>query len=211
MKLRLYHYWRSSSSWRVRWALALKGLPCEMIAVDLLSGESESQAHLSRNPLGYVPVLEIVGDKPRLLTESVAIIEWLEEVHPAPALLPADAFDRARIRQLCEIINAATQPLANPNVTDEHSSDAAEKKRWNQLWIRRGLHAYEALAREKAGRFTFGDTLSMADLFLVPQCYNALRSEIALEREFPLLARIDANCLATPSCQAAHPDRYKPA
>src|SRR5688500_17347222 len=115
MKLKLYHYWRSSSSWRIRWALAHKAVACEYIPVSLLDGESESEEHLSRNPLGFVPVLEIVrsGATPFYLSESMAILEWIEEMHPNPTLLPGDAYQRARIRQLAEIIASDTQPLQN--------------------------------------------------------------------------------------------------
>src|SRR5262249_10154988 len=104
----LYHYWRSSSPWRVRWALGLKGVKAQLVAINLLTDENESAAHRARNPMGYVPVLS-VGT--RHLIESMAIIEWLDETRPEPRLLPGDTFDRAHVRALCELINAGTQPL----------------------------------------------------------------------------------------------------
>lgn len=212
--LKLYHYWRSSSSWRVRWALAHKGIPCEMIPVHLLTDEAESKSHLQRNPLGYVPVLEIPTDKKAVfLAESVAIIEWLEEVHPQRPLLPSlqinQGLERARARQLAEIINSGTQPLQNLNALHLHSSDAEEQKRWAQHWIRKGLHAYEQVARDTSGKFSVGDSLCIADLFLVPQCYNAGRQDISLE-EFPLLKKIVEEASKTQSYLDSHPDRFKP-
>lgn len=206
-KLRLYHYWRSSSSWRVRWAFALKGIACEMIAVDLLSGESESEEHRRRNPLGYVPVLDLGGE---LLVESMAIIEWADETKPEPPLLPGDALQRARIRALAEVINADTQPLQNIGPQHLHSDDPHERKRWAQHWIRNGLEAYETLVKPTAGQFSFGDSLTLADLFLIPQCYNAERFEVPLDA-FPTVARIHRAARATESCRASEPDRYKPA
>jgi maleylacetoacetate isomerase len=110
MNLKLYHYWRSSSSWRVRWALEFKEIECEMISVDLLNKESEREPHLSRSPLGFVPVLEVHG---HYLTESVAIIEWLEERFPEKKLFPHDDILRAQTRALVELVNAGIQPLQN--------------------------------------------------------------------------------------------------
>ncbi len=215
-RLRLYHYWRSSSSWRVRWALAHRGLPAEMVSVNLLDDETDQPPHRARNPMGFVPVLELVdrpaGDPRRYLAESVAILEWLEETAPGPSLLPRDPLDRAHVRQLCELINAGTQPLQNLNAMDLHApSDPEARKKWAQHWIRNGLTAFEKIAGANAGQHSVGDTLTAADLVLVPQCYNALRFDVALETEFPLLAKLHAAGLATPSGQASHPDRYAPA
>ncbi len=210
-KLRLYHYWRSSSSWRVRWGFALKGIPCEFVAVDLLSGESEAPQHATRNPLGYVPVLEFVGGSSfqPFLAESMAILEWAEEVHPEPRLLSGDAFHRAWIRQLAEVINADTQPLQNLGPQALHSDEPAKRKSWAQHWIRNGLAAYEALVTHTAGRFSVGDAVTLADLFLIPQVYNADRNDVSLD-PYPTVKRISEAALATPGCQASHPDRYKP-
>jgi len=212
--LKLYHYWRSSSSWRVRWALAHKKIPCKFTPINLLTDEPDSETHLQRNPLGYVPVLEIKTEtNPVFLAESVAILEWLEEVHPQNPLLPAPgtthALDRARIRQLAEIINSGTQPLQNLNALHLHSSQLTEQKLWAQHWIRKGLHAYETLARETSGQFSFGDSLTLADLFLIPQCYNAGRQDVSLD-EFPLLKKIFESASHTQSYQESHPDRFNP-
>lgn len=205
MGLKLYHYWRSSASWRVRWALAFKNIESEFVAVNLLEEEQRSAAHLERNPSGNVPVLE-TGDK--FLAESLAIIEWLEENFPKPALLPGDSFQKARIRQLAELINAGTQPLHNRKVSLYYSKDEAEQKKWNAHWIRQGLGAYEELVKQSAGKFSVGDSVTAADLCLIPQCYGALRNEVGLE-EFPTVARINTAALETAACQASHPDRFK--
>jgi maleylacetoacetate isomerase len=219
MELTLYHYWRSTSSWRVRWALAHKGIAWKGVAVDLLSGAPESPEHLARNPLGYVPVLEIAGMPGKTeavrLFESMAILEWLEESFPGTApLFPGNAWDRARIRQLCEIINSDTQPLQNLNPQFLHApgatpADAEARKHWAQHWIRNGLHAYEVIARETAGTYSVGDTLSAADLVLIPQVYNAARYEVSLE-DWPVVKRITENARATASHAESEPERFKP-
>lgn len=131
--LKLHHYWRSSCSWRVRLALAYKGVACEWNSVNLLDDETDRPEQRSRNPLGYLPVFEFLNeplDSPqRYLAESTAMIEWLEETIPQPALLVGSPWERARQRQLAQIINADTQPLQNLNVFHRHSSDAAEQVR----------------------------------------------------------------------------------
>lgn len=208
---RLYHYWRSSSSWRVRWAMTLKQIPCEFASVNLLSEETESPDYLKKNPLGFVPTLEVLNSKHpfRYLSESIAIIEWLDETYPSPSLFSGDAFQKARIRQLAEIINSATQPLQNPNVTQFHSPHPKEQKKWNVHWIRKGLQAFETLTRETAGIYSVGDTITLADLFLIPQCYNAIRHEISLG-DFPLLETIHSAAFKTEACQASAPERFTP-
>jgi maleylpyruvate isomerase len=194
----------------VRWAFALKGIECEFVHVNLLNGETETPEHLKRNPLGYVPVLQIVEKgQTHFLSESLAIIEWAEELHPTPSLLPGDAYQRARIRQLAEVINAGTQPLQNLNPTHLHSSDPAEQKKWMQHWIRNGLGAYEQLTKDMAGKFSVGDTVTLADLCLIPQCYNAKRNDVALE-DYPTVAKIYAAALMTDACQKAAPERFQP-
>ncbi|MGZ6371554.1 MAG: maleylacetoacetate isomerase, partial [Bdellovibrionota bacterium] len=194
--------------WRVHWAFALKGIACEFHAINLLTDEVDSPEHRKRNPMGFVPALEFV-EEGRCLGESIAIIEWAEETKPEPSLLPGDAFTRARIRQLSEIVNAGTQPLQNLNAMHLHSPDPAEQKRWNQHWIRAGLGAYEALVKETAGNFSVGERITMADLFLIPQAYNAGRNDVPLT-DYPTIARITQAALSTPACQASHPDRFAP-
>jgi maleylpyruvate isomerase len=215
--LRLFHYWRSSSSWRVRIALAHKGIEAEYVPVSLLDGESESLAHLARNPFGYVPVLEFIGEKDparRYLVESLPIIEFLEENFPANPLLPKDSRDRAHVRALAEMINAGTQPLQNLTtqiaIAPDTDPDHAEKrKRWGQIWARRGFEAFESLARPSAGKFSFGDTVTVADLCLVPQIYGAARLGVS-HVDYPTIAQIYANLSTLPSVISSHPDRYAP-
>jgi maleylacetoacetate isomerase len=205
--LRLYHYWRSSSSWRVRWALDLKGVPVELIPVSLLDGESESAAHLARHPLGYVPVLETPEG---LLTQSSAIVHWIDQTFPGdPELFPADTWARCRVIQLADIICSDTQPVQNVNVMALHSADPARQKEWARHFIERGLAAYEELARSCAGEFSVGDSLSWADLCLMPQIYNAARYEVPLAG-FPVISRIAARCERLPSYLSSHPSRYEP-
>ncbi len=210
MKPRLFHYWRSSSSWRVRWAFALKGIECEFVSIDLTTDESEGHDHLKRNPAGYVPVVEFLDGpwKGRFLGESLAIIEWAEETRPEPSLFSGDAFTRARIRQLAEIVNSGTQPFQNPNVQERVSANPDERKWWCQDWIKRGLHAYEGLVRETAAQFSVGGTVTLADLCLIPQCHAAERYEVALD-PYPTIARIYRAALETKECQASHPEKFR--
>ncbi len=219
--LRLFHYWRSSCSWRVRWALDYKKLPVELVHVSLISGESEGSEHRARNPLGYVPVLERLDgstsssvNQPqpfdRYLSDSTAILHWLEEQFPERAtLLPGDSWTRACIRSMAGIITADTQPVQNLNVLQRHSCDAAEQKKWAQEFIHQGLEAFERHAVHHAGRYSVGDALSWADLCLIPQHYNAERFGVPSE-EFPTIRRIVAECQTLESHQSSHPSRYEP-
>lgn len=217
MNFRLYHYWRSSSSWRVRWAMALKGIESEYVAVSLLNGEAEAEEHRKKNPLGYVPVLECLDEKNpdrRFLTESVAILEFLEETFPTPPLLPSDPFLRAKVRSLVEVINADTQPLQNPSaliyfVPSSDPEHGVKRKAIAQHWIRNGFEAYEKLASHFAGKFSCGDSLTLADLALIPQCYNAIRNDVSLER-FPTILRVYENALKTESYALSEPEKFKP-
>lgn len=204
--MKLYHYWRSSCSWRVRAALAHKGIVADMVSVSLLSGESESAEHLERNPAGFVPVLELSSGK--RLTESMAICEYLEETQPVPALLPKDPLDRAYVRTLCEVINAGTQPLQNSGVQEFLSPDPDRRKAWVHHWIHTGLSVYESLI-SRSGTFSWGDTPTLADYFLVPQAYNAVRFEVDLSR-FPRISAIHERALKLPAISSTHPDRYAP-
>lgn len=211
-RLTLYHYWRSTSSWRVRFAFEAKGIAAELLPIDLLAGQSETPEHLARNPMGYVPVLEVLiapDTRPRYLAESLAIIEWAEETYRDKPLLPGDAWQRARIRQLAELINAGTQPLVNLGVGNRHSDDPAEQKAWNQHWIRKGLEAYEKIVKETAGRLSVGDTLTLADICLIPQCYSAARNDVNVV-DYPTIARINEEALRLECCQRSHPDRFAP-
>ena len=208
--LRLYSYWRSSASYRVRIALGIKGLRFDYLAVNLAKsgGEQNQPAYRAVNPQGRVPSLEVDG---RVLTQSMAILEYLEEAHPAPALLPADVFGRARVRSLANIVACDIQPLQNLVVTQYLQGrlglDDAAVKAWLQEWIGRGLAALEAsLERDHAtSRFCHGDQPTLADVCLVPQCYAATRFGIELGR-YPTIARINAACQEREDFRRAAPE-----
>jgi maleylacetoacetate isomerase len=212
----LYHYFRSSCSWRVRWALQIKGIPFTAVAVDLLKGEQQREDYLAKNPMGAVPALTLAEG---YLTESIAILEYLDEVHPRPPLLPSDPLARARVRQLVQLIAADTQPVQNIGVLRHIArlqagpeAQREAQKEWAQHYISRGLGAYEALLQQPGwprGRYSYGDELTMADLCLIPQCYNGRRQGMDLGR-WPRVAAIEAAALASPHAQTSHPDAYAP-
>lgn len=181
----LFGYWRSSSSHRVRIALALKGLDYEYAAIDLLAGAQQSAAHRSRSPTRYVPCLVLDGVA---YVESVAIVELLDERFPVPGLYPRDAHGRARVRALVEMVNSGTQPLQNRGVLEHLAGlgqDAEGQKAWLHHFVGKGLAALERaladIAREGvAGPFAFGATPTAADVFLVPQVDAARRFGVDL-------------------------------
>ena len=209
MTFRLYSYWRSSSSWRVRIGLALKGIAYAYEPVNLLAGEQFQDAHRSRSPASQVPVLEAdEGGRKIRIVQSMAILEWLDERFPDPPLLPPDLEGRARVRALAEHVNSGTQPHQNAIVlrTIKERMPGFEKE-WPKIWVGRGLETLErAVSDGLAGRFSHGDTPGLADCYLVPQMYSARRFGIDLA-PFPTLRRIDEACAALAPFQAAHPDR----
>jgi maleylacetoacetate isomerase len=206
----LYHYWRSSSSWRVRWGLAEKGIAYRAVAIDLRGGDQRSDAHRQRNPLAAVPVLHLGGIE---LTQSVAILEYLEETQPTPPLLPHEPLERAAVRQLVQVICADTQPLQNLSVLQrvgQLCGGVEAATAWATEWIGRGLDGYEALLGKLGSPgdgFSLGGSLSLADLCLLPQCYNARRQGIDINR-WPRIAAIEAHCLQREACQRSHPDAF---
>ncbi len=209
MTLRLYAYWRSSSSWRVRIGLALKGLPYEVAVVNLRAGEQHSEAHRARSPLGQIPVLEVEeGGRTVRLVQSMAILEWLEERHPAPPLLPPDLDGRARVRALAEHVNSGIQPLQNALVLKMLKERLpGYEGEWVRFHIARGLAALEGAVNDGgAGRFCHGDAPGLADCYLVPQLYHARRHGVDVA-PCPTLRRIEAACLALAPFQAAQPER----
>jgi maleylpyruvate isomerase len=208
MTLTLYSYWRSSSAWRVRIGLALKGLEYQYRAVDLLRREQFEAPHQARNPMSQVPVLEVAesGHAVRL-AQSMAILEWLDERYPQPRLLPEDVDGRARVRMIAEYVNSGIQPLQNAIVlrTIKEKVPGWEKE-WARLWIGRGLDALDRVVGDGAGRFCHGDRPGLADCYVVPQLYSARRFGVDVER-WPALRRVEASCEALPAFQAAHADR----
>jgi maleylacetoacetate isomerase len=201
--LTLYHYWRSSCSWRVRWALALKGLPYESVPVNLLQGEHEADPYLDVNPNGQVPTLK-VGD--RYLSESMAIIEWLEETYPYVALLPKDPWDRALVRELALMVVSGIQPVQNLKVGRFYSEDQKQREAWNKHFIEAGFVALEKKLEPHSGPYAFGENISLADIALVPQVYNALRVGVEMRR-FTRIEAIYSHCIKTDECEKAAPHR----
>ncbi|HEX5659036.1 MAG TPA: maleylacetoacetate isomerase [Polyangiales bacterium] len=203
--MRLYSYWRSSSAYRVRIVLALKAVPYEYVAVNLLPTicEQRSEAFAAINPMQQVPTLEWTDGS--RLTQSVAIVELLDELHPEPPLLPKQPLLRARVREIVELINSGIQPLQNTATLAElrrlGGEDAARS--WAASALAQGLAALEA--RAQPGRFLVGDAPSLADVFLVPQLYNARRFGLALEA-YPRLLAAEVAANALPAFQRARPE-----
>jgi len=202
----LYDYWRSSASYRVRIALNLLGIGYEAVPVNLLAKEHKSPEHLARNPQGAVPVLDIDGLR---LTQSLAIIEYLDETRPGSGLLPADPAGRARVRALADAIAMDIHPVCNlgpvGHVMMLTNGGDAVRSDWMKKFIGEGLAAFEKLLDHPAtGRFCHGDRPTMADLCLVPQVYNARRWEV----DIAPLARVNAiaeECAKLPAFEAAYP------
>lgn len=208
MRLALYSYWRSSCSWRVRIGLALKGLDYQYRAVDLLQGDQFGAEHRRRNPMSQVPVLEVEEDgRVRLLTQSMAILEWLDERFPAPPLLPADAFGRARVRALAEHVNAGIQPYQNSAPQKWlHQRSAGLEREYVPHFLGVGMAALEEAVRDGAGRFCHGDAPTLADVYLVPQLYGARRYGLDVA-QYPTLLRIEAACAGLDAFRRAEPER----
>ena len=204
--MKLYSFWRSSASWRARIALAYKGVAYEYVAVNLFrdGGEQRGDAYQAVNPMAQVPTLEL--DDGRRISQSLAIVEYLEEMVPTPPLLPTDLYLRARARQLAELVNAGTQPLQNSGVLRELEERGVDQKAWASHFIARGLDALQASAEATAGRFLVGDEPTVADVCLVPQFHNARNFGLDPAR-WPLLGRIADACEALQPFQVAHPDR----
>lgn len=204
----LYHYFRSSASYRVRIALGLKGLQAAMVPVNLLKAEQKSSAYTAVNPQGLVPSLVLEGGE--VLTQSLAIMEYLEEVQPRPALLPAAPLERARVRALAYAVACDIAPLGNLG-TQNYLSDtlkisAEEKAAWLHFWIGKGLTAIEALVAGSAyrGVFCHGDAPGLAECCLVPQLFSARRFGCDMGA-FPTLVKIEEACAALPAFAQAHP------
>ena len=206
----LYGHAMSSASYRVRIALALKGLQVTSVLLDLRAGEQRREAFLQINTQGLVPAL--VLDDGAVLTQSAAIIEYLEEAHPQPPLLPRAPLQRARVRALSQAITCDVHPLNNLRVLQyletELGRDKASRDSWYRHWVQLGFAALESrLVRDGAtGRFCHGDSPSMADVCLVPQVFNARRFAVDLSA-YPRIVGIDAACRELPEFQSAAPDR----
>lgn len=207
--MKLYGYYRSSASYRVRIVLNVKGVKWEYVPVALDKGEQLLEEHSARNPMMLVPVLDI-GDT--LLAQSVAIVEYLEARFPVPAMMPADEIEKARVRDMVQIIASDIQPIANLRVLryirDDYKLDDDGAADWARHWIGLGFEAFEARAQQYSadGRFAFGNSLTFADVFLVPQAYNADRFGLNMT-PYPTICSIVENCCAIDAIAAAHPSR----
>ena len=204
--MRLHGYFRSTASYRVRIALNLKGLAYEQAFVQLREGEQRAPAFLARNPQGLVPALEL--DDGAVLTQSLAICEYLDDVHPEPPLLPRDAAQRARVRAVAQVIACDTHPVQNLKVLDRlRALGLAEEQvtAWARTTIEEGLDACDRLIAGAGGRYCFGDEVTLADICLVPQLFNARRFGVDLR--WPRLVQVEAACLALPAFAQAVPER----
>lgn len=206
----LYDYWRSSAAYRVRIALNLKGVAYRSVAVDLTQGAQRAPDYLARNPQGLLPALDL-GDS--VLTQSLAIIDYLDAAYPAPPLLPSDPVARAHVLAQALAIAADIHPIDNLRVlnrlTAQFGADQAARDSWYAHWIVEGLTALEAITADRPGPFLGGTAPNLADICLVPQLYNARRFAVPLDA-WPRLVAADTAAAALPAFATAHPDRVKP-
>ncbi len=202
----LYDYFRSSASYRVRIALNLKGLSYRSVPVALLDNAQQAPEYLEKNPQGLIPAL-LDGDQ--LITQSLAICEYLDEVYPTPALLPTDALGRARVRALALSIACDIHPLNNLRVLrrleQQFSAEQASKDAWYRHWVDTGLRAFERQIERTRGQYCYGDTVTLADLALIPQVYNARRFQCDLSA-YPNIVAIEQQCLALSAFAQATPE-----
>jgi maleylacetoacetate isomerase len=205
----LYNYFRSSASYRVRIALNYKNIPYKYVSIHLVKngGEQFSAEYKKLNPLSQVPCL-VHNDQP--ITQSMAIIMYLEELFQEPALLPAKAYDRAIVVQLCEMINSGIQPLQNHSVLTELGNNFGVsedgKKKWLNCWMSRGLEAVEETLKKTSGQFSYGDAVTAADCFLVPQVFAAGRFGVDVS-SFKNILKVYENCNEIEAFQLAEPSR----
>lgn len=208
MKLVLHNYWRSSASHRVRIALGLKGLAYEYVVVNIVKAEQHADAYRSRNPMSQVPALEITEDDGSVVTisQSLPILEYLDERFREPAILPKDLYLRARARMLAEIVNSGIQPLQNLTTMKAVKAFGGDEVVWPKSFIADGLVAFERVAQETAAKFCVGDTPTIADCCLIPQLMSARRFGVDITKHSFLLA-IEERCLALPAFANSAPDR----
>ena len=209
--LRLFSYWRSSASYRVRIALNLKGLEYELIPIDLIrnGGDQNSEDFLNMNPQAMVPVMTDGG---RVFKQSMAIVEYLDEAYPDAPLLPSEIRARGRVRMLAQIIACDIHPLNNLRVLmfleKEFAIKGKRKTEWYNYWVGEGFQAFETLLTQSptTGEYCEGDDPGMADCFLIPQVYNALRYHCDMNL-YPEIGRIYNNCMSLEEFEAASPER----
>ncbi|KAM4624872.1 maleylacetoacetate isomerase isoform 1-T1 [Polymixia lowei] len=196
----LHGYFRSSCSWRVRIAFALKGIEYEQVPVNLIKdgGQQLTDQYKALNPMQQVPAVEIDGIT---LSQSLAVIQYIEETRPGPRLLPTDPKRRAQVRMICDLIASGIQPLQNLYVIQKIG---AEKVQWAQHFIERGFQALEPILKETAGTYCVGDEISMADICLVPQVYNAERFKVDVG-QYPTIRRLNQTLQEIEAFKVSHP------
>jgi maleylacetoacetate isomerase/maleylpyruvate isomerase len=208
MDIVLHSMWAATAPYRVRIALALKGLPFEVVTINLTAGEQDSAAYRTLNPAALIPTLNADG---RQLTQSLAILEWLEETHPAPPILPADPFDRAIVRSMAAIGACDIPPVNNLRIRKAlaelgHPMGGPEQQAWGHRWISDGFAALEPLVARHGRGFAFGETPTLADCVLIPQIWSSSRFAVDLGL-YPALGAVFARSGEHPAFQAAHPER----
>ncbi|MES2894792.1 MAG: maleylacetoacetate isomerase [Pseudomonadota bacterium] len=206
MSLTLHSYWRATAPYRVRIGLQLKGLDYGYVAVNLLEGNQHQAAYRAVNPQRLTPALDI-GDG-EILTQSLAILEWLDETHPEPALLPKTALDRARVRAMADIVACDIHPLNNMRVNralEAMEVSAPRRAKWVERWIVDGFQTLEPMVAKYGQGFAFGDTPTVADCCLIPQVYSAQRYKVDLEA-FPAIRAVAEHAAQHHAFIAAHPD-----
>ena len=205
--MKLYSYYRSSAAYRVRIALNLKGLSYDYVPVNLLMSEQKSGPYTARNPQGLVPALELPGGE--MIAQSLAILEWLEETCPPPALLPHDPLQRARVRSLVNNITCDIHPLNNLSVMNylrvELGAGDEDVHRWYCNWVDRGFSAIEQSLESTMGDCCFGDQLTLADVCLIPQVYNAYRFKVPME-PYPNIRQVVQHCNSLEAFARAAPE-----
>jgi maleylacetoacetate isomerase/maleylpyruvate isomerase len=207
MALALHSYWRAGAPYRVRIGLHLKGLPYDYVPVNLLAGDQHGEAYKGLNPQGLTPAL--VVDDDLVLTQSLAILEWLEETHPEPPLLPKAAAERAVVRAMAGIVACDIHPLNNQRVLKELAGlgvDEAGRNAWAARWIAAGFEALEPMIARHGAGFAFGESPTLADCCLVPQVYSAGRFTVDLT-PYPAIRAAAERAAAHPAFAAAHPER----
>ena len=207
MALVLHSYWRATAPYRVRIGLNLKGMAYDYASVNLATGDQHGDTYAELNRQELTPAL--VTEAGQVITQSLAILEWLEEIHPEPRLLPEDPDARAIVRAMADIVACDIHPLNNLRIQQQLTAmgvDDAGRSAWTQRWINDGFKALEAMVARHGRGFAFGDAPSLADCCLIPQVYSAERYHVDLA-PYPAIRSVAARAAEHPAFQAAHPDR----